>query len=306
MIGLNGRRRAVAARHCVWALALLLLLLLGAMPPALAQNAGALRARHTALAAQLADNVYGRPLALASNEEGERIEGDVHARLDGPFARIASSLQGTGQWCEILFLHLNVKSCRGAQGEAGEKLGLVVGSKHDQPLARAYSLDFDYSVVAREPDYLRLRLAADEGPLGTRDYRIEVEVVALDNQRSFLHLSYSYRVGFAARMAMQAYLSTVGRDKVGFSEIGRTQDGQRQLVGGSRGVVERNTMRYYLAIEAYLASLAQPPARQFEQRLADWQTGVERYPRQLHELERSEYLALKRGQRRAQIVPSGS
>ena len=139
----------------------------------------------------------------------------------------------------------------------------------------------------------------------THDYRIEVELVALDHQRSFLHLSYSYSAGFAARMAMQAYLSTLGRDKVGFSEIGRTQDGQRQLVGGSRGVVERNTMRYYLAIEAYLASLAQPPARQFEQRLADWQTGVERYPRQLRELERDEYLALKRGQRRAQSEPSG-
>jgi len=303
VIGCNGRHvhRRLAAKHCVLALALVS----GALPPALAQNAGALRARHAALASQLADNPYGRPLALASNEEGERIEGDVHARLDGPFARIASSLQGTGQWCEILFLHLNVKSCSGTQGEAGEKIALVVGSKHDQPLARAYRLDFDYSVVAREPDYLRLRLAANEGPLGTHDYRIEVELVALDHQRSFLHLSYSYSAGFAARMAMQAYLSTLGRDKVGFSEIGRTQDGQRQLVGGSRGVVERNTMRYYLAIEAYLASLAQPPARQFEQRLADWQTGVERYPRQLRELERDEYLALKRGQRRAQSEPSG-
>lgn len=289
-------RKALDARRCVLALALVL----GALPWARAQNASALRERHAALAPQLADNPYGRPLVLASDEDGEHIAGDVHARLDGPYTRLAGALQGTGPWCEILFLHLNVKSCRGGQSEGGETIALVVGSKHDQPLARAYRLAFHYSVVARDADYLRLRLVADEGPLGTHDYRIEVELVALDSQRSFLHLSYSYRVGFAARMAMQAYLATIGRDKVGFSETGRTQDGQRQRVGGSRGVVERNTMRYYLAIEAYLASLAQPPARQFEQRLADWQTGVERYPQQLRELDRAEYLSLKRGQRRAQ------
>lgn len=284
--------------------AVALALAAGALP-ALAQSGDALRGRHAALATQLADNPYGRPLVLASNEAGERIEGAVHARLDGPYARIANALQGTAQWCEILFLHLNVKSCRGGQGEAGETLGLVVGSKHDQPLARAHSLEFNYRVVAREPDYLRLRLGADEGPLGTHDYRIDVELVALDAQRSFLHLSYSYRVGFAARMAMKTYLSTLGRDKVGFSEVGRTQDGQQLLVGGSRGVVERNTMRYYLAVEAYLASLALPPARQFEQRLADWQTGVERYPRQLRELDRGQYLTLKRAQRRAQQETAG-
>jgi hypothetical protein len=63
-----------------------------------------------------------------------------------------------------------------------------------------------------------------------------------------------------------------------------------------RGVVERNTMRYYLAIEAYLGALSLPPAQQFERRLADWHAGIERYPRQLHELTLGEYLDLKRAQ----------
>ena len=34
-------------------------------------------------------------------------------------------------------------------------------------------------------------------------------------------------------------------------------DGQPQLVGGVRGVLERNTLRYYLAIDAWLAARAQ-------------------------------------------------
>jgi hypothetical protein len=60
-----------------------------------------------------------------------------------------------------------------------------------------------------------------------------------------------------------------------------------------RGVMERNTMRYALAIEAYLNSLAAPPTGRLETRLNEWFTLSEKYPRQLHEMERGEYLALK-------------
>ena len=63
-----------------------------------------------------------------------------------------------------------------------------------------------------------------------------------------------------------------------------------------RGVVERNTMRYYLAIEAYLGSLSAPPAEQQERRLRDWFAATERHARQLHEMERDEYLTMKRNE----------
>ena len=60
-----------------------------------------------------------------------------------------------------------------------------------------------------------------------------------------------------------------------------------------RGVMERNTMRHFLAIEAYLASLDSPRERRVDQRLNTWFSATERYPRQLHEIERGEYLAMK-------------
>jgi hypothetical protein len=62
-------------------------------------------------------------------------------------------------------------------------------------------------------------------------------------------------------------------------------------------VVERNTMRYYLAIEAFLGALAAPPQARFEKRLRDWFAAAERYPRQLHEMEQGEYLDMKRKER---------
>ncbi|MDP3827951.1 MAG: hypothetical protein Q8Q74_15470, partial [Polaromonas sp.] len=76
--------------------------------------------------------------------------------------------------------------------------------------------------------------------------------------------------------------------------------GEKTYVDGLRGAVERNTMRYYLAIDAYMASLSAPPADQLEKRLQQWFDATERYPRQLHEIERTAYLTMKRSEHRRQ------
>jgi hypothetical protein len=290
------RKRLV---HCALALTFALA---GA---AQAQDAAALKARHGALRDALSNNVFQRPIALESSERSDGLRGDIHARIDQPFALVGAALQGVDRWCDILILHLNVKQCRGAGANADDGLQLVIGQKHDQALDQAYRFAFDYDVVASRPDYLQVQLTADEGPLGTSGYRIVLEVAALDARRSIIHLSYAYGFGLAARVAMQGYLATVGRDKVGFSVIGSNPDGQPRFVGGTRGVIERNTMRYYLAIEAYLGALSLPPAQQFEKRLADWHSGVERYPAQLRELDRAAYVAMKRKQVRQQRAIGG-
>ena len=61
-----------------------------------------------------------------------------------------------------------------------------------------------------------------------------------------------------------------------------------------RGAVERNIMRYYLAIESFLGALSGSPQARFEKRLHDWFAASERYPRQLHEVEQGAYLDMKR------------
>lgn len=277
-------------------LALALAVSFAGAAPSQAQDASSLRARHGELRGALAENAFARPLVLESFERADSLHGDIHARIDQPFAVATAALQGIDRWCDIMILHLNVKQCRGAPGKPAEVLQLVVGHKHDQALAQAHRFVFAYKVVASRPDYLQIRLSADEGPLGTSDYRIVLELAALDARHSILRLSYAYGFGIAARLATQGYLATAGRDKVGFSVIGRHSDGQPKYIGGTRGVIERNTMRYYLAIESYLGALSVPPSQQLEKRLADWHHGVESYPRQLRELGRDEYLAMKREQ----------
>jgi hypothetical protein len=118
-----------------------------------------------------------------------------------------------------------------------------------------------------------------------------VEVAPLDAAHTMLHMSYAYGFGFTARVAMDTYLATAGASKVGFSVSGKDGDGQPKYVGGVRGLVERNTMRYYLAIDDFVAA---PAPSQLEQRLNTWFDATERYPRQLHEVEKNDYLVMKR------------
>nr|WP_206362986.1 hypothetical protein [Stenotrophobium rhamnosiphilum] len=262
-------------------------------PLALAQDATSLKARHAALREQLTNNPFKRPLYLESSQTSGGLKGETYAVIEQPYAVVSPALKDINHWCDILILHQNVKSCSAGSSKSADMLQLSVGRKFDQPLDDAFPIDFHYKVVTNQSDYQQLLLTADEGPMGTSRYRIQLEVVALDAQRSFLHLSYSYRYGMAARVAMQGYLTTTGRNKLGFSIVSRKANGEPVYMRGVRGVVERNTMRYFLAIEAYLGALSAPASEQLEKRLNAWYAGVERYPQQLHELERGEYLDMK-------------
>jgi hypothetical protein len=92
---------------------------------------------------------------------------------------------------------------------------------------------------------------------------------------------------------MKTYLATIGSDKVGFFSTPDPSAGETQYVGGVRDLVERNTMRYYLAIDAYLSALSGPADARLEKRLTGWFDATERYPRQLHEVSRADHMQMK-------------
>lgn len=275
-------------RHFTRAAAALLLAAACATVPA--QDAQALRAQHAALAPALADSPFGRPLVLQSNASTSDPQGEVYAVVEHPFRTVQAALQRAADWCDVMILQFNIKRCV----PSDDTLRVAAGRKADQPVEQAYQLDFRYAVRAMQADYLSVHMEAEAGPLGTRDYRLALEAVPLDARRSFVHLSYAYAAGFAARMATEAYLATSGRDKVGFTVVGRDAAGAARYVGGIRGVAERNTMRYFLAIEAFLDALAVPADQRVEARLRDWFAATERYPRQLREMQLDQYLAMKR------------
>jgi hypothetical protein len=273
--------------------ALALLLCLGVLPSSARADAGELRARYGELRDELRRNAFGHALHIESAEQPDRLTGEVYALLDHPFAAVSGALRDPARWCDILILPFNTKYCHAVQAEGGPALLVRIGRKFDQPVERAYKLQFAWRNVTAREDFFDTRLQAREGPVGTRDYRIAVQAVPVEGNRTFLRLNYSYGFGTAGRMAMQLYLGTVGADKVGFSVVGRDANGQPQYIGGVRGAVERNAMRYYLAVDAFLDSLAAPPAQQVERRIRTWFAATERYA-QLREMDAATYSAMKR------------
>lgn len=295
-----------ACRALAWGLALQL-----AAPVAAAANdagpdsraAAAMRALYAVREGESVHGPFDLALHLRSIEGAGVLSGEIQAVIDHPFATAGTSLTNPSRWCDILILHLNTKYCHASVNGAATILHVDIGRKHDQPLADAHRMDFDYRVAARAAGYLRVQLGAPRGPLGTSDYRITLEAVPAKTGQTFIRLTYSYSYGMVAQLAMQAYLGTIARDKVGFTVIGLEDDGQPRYIGGMRGVVERNAMRYYLAVEAYLGAQAAPPGSRVEKSLRDWFAAIERYPRQLHEMEREDYLVMKRKEyRRSQAT----
>lgn len=257
-------------------------------------SAETLHAKYVALKEKLANNQFHRPLHMESSEAADGVTGEIYALANHPFATAGAALNKPARWCDILILHLNTKYCRPSTGAKGTLLHVIIGKKYDQPVDQAYRVDFVYGVSAQSANFLQVKLSADEGPLGTRNYRIVMEATPADEGKTFIRLSYSYSFGMVGRLAMQTYLGTIGHDKVGFTVVGKESGGQSRSIGGMRGVVERNTMRYFLAIESFLGALSSPPKARMEKSLHDWFAATERYPRQLHEMEQSAYLDMKR------------
>ncbi len=283
--------------------AVLLLAAAGAAAAAVPDAAAELRARYAALDERLTRSPFGQPLLLDSEEQPRALSGDVYAIVDHPLGAVAAALTKPAEWCEALILHLNVKFCRAHAPPAPPGLSVAIGRKVEQPLAEAFQVEFRLTATSVR-DYLAVSLAADKGPLGTKNYRIDVDATSISTGRTFLHLRYAYQFGLEGRLALETYLATTGSGKVGFTRVDPGAGaGPARYVTGLRGAVERNTMRYFLTLDAYLGSRSAPPAQRFEDGLARCYAASERYARQLHELERDDYFAIKRREYARQHSP---
>ena len=136
-------------------------------------------------------------------------------------------------------------------------------------------------------------LSSDAGPMGASHIRLHVEGIALSDNSAFLHLHYSYDTGWLARAAVGVYLQTLGRGKVGFTPLPRAVGEPVSYIGGVRGVLERNVVRYFIGLQCALTHADAAPGQRFPAMAACWYDAAEQHPLQLHEMERNEYLTMK-------------
>jgi hypothetical protein len=251
----------------------------------------ALHALYAASVERLRDSPFGRPLWIASSEADSRLDGEIRAVIGRPFTDV-EALADPAKWCELLTLLPNIRQCRAAGDD--RQLALWFARRFDQPPADTHRVHFEMRTRVVRGAHLEVVLQAPKGPLGTSDYRVELGAVPVDKGRVFLRVRYGYTYGLSARLAAESYLATRGRDKVGFTVVASDEAGAPQYIGGLRGAVERNAMRLYLALEAYLDASAESVSRRRDRSLRIWLDAIARYPRQLAEADRSAYLEAKR------------
>lgn len=270
---------------------------------ALAPSHRALLDKYNVLKPQLASNTFGKPIVIASDLSNGYAKGELFSVLAYPYKTVAPLFTTASQWCEAMALNIKIKSCTySINAKERTQVDLYVGNEGYQAPEDTHHFSYEFIVNENGENYAHTHLGAESGPLDTSGYIIDIEVAPINSRYSFLHLSYSAKYGFFARTLLRVYLATIGRNKVGFTQTGVSNDGSPVYVKGIQGVVERNTMRYLLAFKAYLYSHQLPQTQQFETRIERWYDLTMQYQQQLYELDKQSYLQNKRKEHANQLT----
>lgn len=260
-----------------------------------------LQDKYEQIKAALNDNAYGIPVYIESFDENNTMQGDVYGIIQHPFSELRQALTTAENWCEIAPLHFNIKACTYHTLNDHCQLTFYTGRKFYEPADDVYQLPYHFDLISDDNDYFQTRLSSQDGPMGTKDYRIEAEAIPLDETGSIIHFSYAYRYNFFTKIGMGTYLSTLGRNKVGFTTTSRDADGKPVYVRGTRGIIERNAVRYFFAIQSYLDTGGIQIENRLNARLNHWFDLTEKYPLQLHEMAKDAYLEDKQMERQDQL-----
>lgn len=251
-------------------------------------------------------NNFGFPLFLESFERGDRVHVDVYGIFDYPFSSVVNVLKVPANWCDIVSLHPNVKACTFKELPGTWRLTFYIGRKVYQHPADTRQVLYRYRKVDQRQGYLDIILDADEGPFGTKDHRMRFEALPLDSGKTFVHVSYEYNGSVSLRLAEKAYFATLGLGKVGFTVIRTDGNGNPVYIGGARGAVERNAVRYYFAIQSVMNTLNYPEKSRFSMRISQWYDLTNRYRKQLYELDKKNYLTFKTKEHMNQVTLQSS
>jgi hypothetical protein len=294
---MNNRACRYTGHPFAWPLAGLMVLMLVAWPAqSSSPTAGTAGLSDVnAILEAIAESPFDEPIHLESEEEAREVHGRVHVVVDAPLGDLKAALDSARDWCEILFLHINVKACV-HHGRAGdERITLYIGRKRYQDPEVVERVELRFHTDRLDDERLAIRLQADLGPHGLRAFDMKVQAVALEDERSLLLMRYSIGYGAMGRFTLGIYLALGGRDRIGFTVERLDEDGTPVYVDGLRGLIERNTVRFFFALQAYLEE-----PDDLEARLGRWWDLADRHPEQLREPGRDSYLAQKRRERRNQ------
>ncbi len=235
---------------------------------------------------------FGLPLQVRSEESDTLVSAEIHGIIDHPFRALAATFTEPGGWCDFLVLNPNIKTCTFRREAQETLLTLYIGSKNYRAPESATEQVYRFLVRARRPDYAAISLTAPQGMLGTTAHRFEFEAGSVAG-KTVVGLSSSFEPSTWSRLLTGIYLNTLGRHKIGFSREATEAGVPVGYVRGVKGMIERNVMRYYLALKAFLDAGDLPADRQFEARARLAYDLMDLYPAQLRQMDKADYLDIK-------------
>jgi len=223
------------------------------------------------------------PLAVVSQLEEDLARVAISATIPVEFDQLRAFYRDDSNWCHGFIANIYVKACY--------KKGDLVRIFYDnndayQELSSAFRFDYRIEGQSLDANELLISLVAESGPLGSKDYRLRIEAQATTDNQSNIRLVYQSRYGFVARSALFIYLKTLGSGKIGFSH-----EPNGQPVKGIRGILERNAMRYLLALCAYFAN--RNPLKTLQDTLKNWHDYARVFNKELQEIDWIDYQKLK-------------
>jgi hypothetical protein len=251
---------------------------------------------------RLERNSFGFPLYLESFERDDKVHVDVYGIFNHPFSSVVNALKVPENWCDIVSLPPNVKACTYRELTGARLLTFYLGRKVYEPPEDTRQVMYRYRSINQRQGYLDIILTADTGPFGTKDHKMRFKALPLEGGRTFVHVSYAYSDSVALSLAEKVYFATLGRDKVGFTVTGTDGNGKPAYIGGPRGALERNAVRYYFAIQSFMDTLRYPEEHRFSMRISKWYDLTSRYKKQLFDLDKKDYLTFKAKEHKNQVT----
>ena len=248
-------------------------------------------------------STLSEPYYLETEKNKDIESGEAAYYLPLNLGEIATELSSVKNWCEVMSLHINVKTC--TYDEENNAITVYMGRKFYQAPEEAFDLTYDFKTISNDGYFAAIAIAKN-GPLGTSDYHIEVEIIPVDENKSFGRIYVSNKRSWISSVAMKLYLATKGKNKRGIRVVGQDAEGNPVYSGGESGVAERNLLRYYFAFIAFFSELEEKDQqKRHDGQLTFWFDQIEKYP-QLYEMSREKYLDQKRKERLNQIALQGS
>ena len=294
-------------RTALWALpSLVLVLSATATLPADAKEKGleTLVSVYAVAKPVLDDSSQENPFYLQAKIVKYRQTGEAAMYFEQPLSELADSLSDISNWCDVLILHLNTKACTYNLNKSGENtLTIYLGRKFYQDPDDAFVMKYRFQ-TERQDNYFSALITAKKGPLGTSDYRIQLEVADMEG-KTFGRFLVSQKHSWISSKAAKLYVATTGRDKKGISVVGHNDAGNPIYSDGELGIAERNLLRYYFAFTAFFSARNDPEENQFKKRMNNWYDQTERYE-QLYEVDRKQYIGDKEKELQNQLALQSS